>query len=61
MCLSGPGVNKAVLLRLQQAKAQELELSSNAKNIYDNIGYEDQENSPNPDTIPHHPVRTPHH
>lgn len=50
-----------MLLRLQQAKAQELELSSNAKNIYDNIGYEDQENSPNPDTIPHHPVRTPHH
>uniref|UniRef100_A0A8C8JT50 SSD domain-containing protein n=1 Tax=Oncorhynchus tshawytscha TaxID=74940 RepID=A0A8C8JT50_ONCTS len=57
----GPGVNKAVLLRLQQAKAQELELSSHAKNIYDNIGYEDQENSPNPDTTPHHPVRTPHH
>uniref|UniRef100_A0A8C7GSY5 NPC1 like intracellular cholesterol transporter 1 n=1 Tax=Oncorhynchus kisutch TaxID=8019 RepID=A0A8C7GSY5_ONCKI len=50
-----------LLLRLQQAKAQELELSSHAKNIYDNIGYEDQESSPNPDTTPHHPVRTPHH
>ncbi|CAB1320074.1 unnamed protein product, partial [Coregonus sp. 'balchen'] len=47
-----PGVNKAVLLRIQQAKAQELELSSNAMHIYDNISYEDQEKSPNLDTTP---------
>eukprot|EP00063_Salmo_salar_P051721 XP_014026556.1 PREDICTED: Niemann-Pick C1-like protein 1 [Salmo salar] len=55
----GPGVNKAVLLRLQQAKAQVLELSSNAKNIYDNISYENQENSPNPDTTPPLPRTNP--
>ncbi|TNN86466.1 Niemann-Pick C1-like protein 1 [Liparis tanakae] len=42
----GPGVNKAVLLQLQQEKAKanrELELRHNMRQIYDNLGYESNE------------------
>uniref|UniRef100_A0A7N8Y6M3 NPC1-like 1 n=1 Tax=Mastacembelus armatus TaxID=205130 RepID=A0A7N8Y6M3_9TELE len=42
----GPGVNKAVLLQLQQAKAkasQELDMGSNMRQVYDNMSYEDDE------------------
>uniref|UniRef100_A0A8C6VQX4 NPC1 like intracellular cholesterol transporter 1 n=1 Tax=Nothobranchius furzeri TaxID=105023 RepID=A0A8C6VQX4_NOTFU len=38
----GPGVNKAVLLQAQQAK-QKLEMSSKMREVYDNIGYEEEE------------------
>uniref|UniRef100_UPI003AAAA746 NPC1-like intracellular cholesterol transporter 1 n=1 Tax=Centroberyx gerrardi TaxID=166262 RepID=UPI003AAAA746 len=50
----GPGVNKAVLLQLQQAEAkanQELELSSSAKRAYENLSYEDNEKTQDPDSI----------
>ncbi|XP_076020863.1 NPC1-like intracellular cholesterol transporter 1 [Genypterus blacodes] len=49
----GPGVNKAVLLKLQQAKAEasrSLELSNYAKQVYDNVGYEDDKMTHNPDS-----------
>ncbi|XP_056137304.1 NPC1-like intracellular cholesterol transporter 1 [Lampris incognitus] len=42
----GPSVNKAALLKVQQAEAkakQEMELSSNISQIYDNLSYEDHE------------------
>ncbi|XP_076586683.1 NPC1-like intracellular cholesterol transporter 1 [Chaetodon auriga] len=42
----GPGVNKAVLLQLQQERArarQELELKNNIKQAYDNMSYENNE------------------
>ncbi|XP_035513631.1 NPC1-like intracellular cholesterol transporter 1 [Morone saxatilis] len=42
----GPGVNKAVLLKLQQDKAEarrELEMRHTIKQIYDNVSYEDNE------------------
>ncbi|KAM9360631.1 NPC1-like intracellular cholesterol transporter 1 [Symphorus nematophorus] len=42
----GPGVNKAVLLQVQQAKAkatQELEMRDNTKQGYDNLTYESSE------------------
>ncbi|XP_054628697.1 NPC1-like intracellular cholesterol transporter 1 [Dunckerocampus dactyliophorus] len=42
----GPGVNKAVLLQIQQGKAkarQELELRSNMRQFYDNMSYQDNE------------------
>ncbi|XP_042344040.1 NPC1-like intracellular cholesterol transporter 1 [Plectropomus leopardus] len=42
----GPGVNKAVLLQLQQEKAkasQGLEMRNNMKQVYDNLSYEDNE------------------
>lgn len=52
---SGPGVNKAVLLQLQQAKAKarkELEMKNdNRKHVYDNMSYEDSEIKQDPDTI----------
>ncbi|XP_069555808.1 NPC1-like intracellular cholesterol transporter 1 [Brachyistius frenatus] len=44
----GPGVNKAVLQKLQQAKEkarQELEMSTH---VYDNLSYEDNEIKPDP-------------
>lgn len=43
---SGPGVNKAVLLQLQQERAkarQELELANDMKQAYDNMCYENNE------------------
>ncbi|XP_067461421.1 NPC1-like intracellular cholesterol transporter 1 [Thunnus thynnus] len=49
----GPGVNKAVLLQLQQAKAkaaQELEMRNNMRHVYDNISYEDNETRHDPDS-----------
>ncbi|KAF3851071.1 hypothetical protein F7725_012843 [Dissostichus mawsoni] len=42
----GPGVNKAVLLQLQQDKAKaarELEMRNNMRRIYDNLSFEDSE------------------
>ncbi|KAK5909942.1 hypothetical protein CesoFtcFv8_003826 [Champsocephalus esox] len=42
----GPGVNKAVLLQLQQVKAKaarELEMRNNMRHIYDNLSFEDSE------------------
>lgn len=47
---SGPGVNKAVLLQLQQAKAKanhEMEMS---KQAYDNLSYEDNEVKQEPES-----------
>lgn len=41
--LSGPSVNKAVLLQLQQAKAKELEMRNNMRQVYDNLSYDDNE------------------
>lgn len=49
----GPGVNKAVLLQLQQAKAkasQELETRTNTRQVYDNLSYEDNEIKLDPDS-----------
>ncbi|XP_070760304.1 NPC1-like intracellular cholesterol transporter 1 [Enoplosus armatus] len=49
----GPGVNKAVLLQLQKAKAkasQELEMRNNMKQVYDNMSYEDYETKQDPDS-----------
>lgn len=51
--LSGPGVNKAVLLQLQkeQEKARKpLELNETNKQIHDNMGYEDIEAKDEPDS-----------
>ncbi|XP_040011337.1 NPC1-like intracellular cholesterol transporter 1 isoform X1 [Xiphias gladius] len=48
----GPGVNKAVLLQLQEAKAkasQELEVRSNMRQVYENLSYEDNEIKQDPD------------
>ncbi|KAJ8005908.1 hypothetical protein DPEC_G00122780 [Dallia pectoralis] len=45
----GPGVNKAVLLKKQQAKAQSMELSSDSLHVYDNRIFEDQEKNTNQD------------
>ncbi|XP_019716684.1 Niemann-Pick C1-like protein 1 isoform X3 [Hippocampus comes] len=42
----GPGVNKAMLVQMQQAEAktrQELELTNNMRQFYDNMSYEDDE------------------
>lgn len=36
----GPGVNKAVLLQLQQDKAKELELRNNIRQVYDNMSFD---------------------
>ncbi|KAM7391594.1 hypothetical protein PAMP_022274 [Pampus punctatissimus] len=36
----GPGVNKAVLLQLQQVKAKELGIRNNMRQVYDNMSYE---------------------
>lgn len=47
---SGPNVNRAVLLQLQQAKAkanQEMEMS---KQAYDNLSYEDSEVKQEPES-----------
>lgn len=44
--LLGPGVNKAVLLQLQQAKEknrQGLEMKNSMREFYDNLSYEDNE------------------
>ncbi|KAL7391549.1 hypothetical protein ABVT39_010937 [Epinephelus coioides] len=49
----GPGVNKAMLLQLQQDKIkanQELEMRNNIKQVYDNLSYEDNETIHNPDS-----------
>uniref|UniRef100_A0A8D3EDK2 SSD domain-containing protein n=1 Tax=Scophthalmus maximus TaxID=52904 RepID=A0A8D3EDK2_SCOMX len=49
----GPGVNKAVLLQLQQAKAkasQELETRTNTRQVYNNLSYEDNEIKLDPDS-----------
>ncbi|XP_044053115.1 NPC1-like intracellular cholesterol transporter 1 [Siniperca chuatsi] len=49
----GPGVNKAVLLQLQQAKAkasQELRIGNNMIHVYNNMSYEDNEIKLNPDS-----------
>ena len=50
---SGPNVNKAVLLQLQQDRAkarQELEAGSHMRQVYDNLSYEDIEIKPEPDS-----------
>lgn len=47
----GPGVNKAVLLQIQQAKEKanrELEMRRTMKQVYDNISYEDNEKKDEP-------------
>ncbi|XP_040050816.2 NPC1-like intracellular cholesterol transporter 1 [Gasterosteus aculeatus] len=47
----GPGVNKAVLLQLQQEKAkarQELELRNSMRQTYDNLSYENNETKQEP-------------
>nr|XP_043883085.1 NPC1-like intracellular cholesterol transporter 1 isoform X1 [Solea senegalensis] len=47
----GPGVNKAVLLQIQQDKArasQELETRSNMRQVYDNISFDDSETKQEP-------------
>lgn len=36
-------MNKAVLLQLQQAKAKELEMRNNMRQVYDNMSYDDNE------------------
>ncbi|KAM8887322.1 NPC1-like intracellular cholesterol transporter 1 [Spinachia spinachia] len=49
----GPGVNKAVLLQLQQEKAkanQEQQLRNNMRQIYDNMSYENNEMKQDPDS-----------
>ncbi|XP_068560056.1 NPC1-like intracellular cholesterol transporter 1 [Cebidichthys violaceus] len=49
----GPGVNKAVLLQLQQENAkakQELELKNSMRQLYDNMSYEDNEIKQVPDS-----------
>lgn len=38
LCFSGPGVNNAVLLQIQEKKAKEMELNSKA--TYDNVSFE---------------------
>ncbi|KAL0979152.1 hypothetical protein UPYG_G00181390 [Umbra pygmaea] len=55
----GPGVNKAVLLRIQQGKTQAFELSSNSLPTYDNMIFEDQEKSTNQDSNPVNPSPPP--
>lgn len=50
---SGPGVNKAVLLQLQQEKEKArraLEMKNNLKQAYENISYEDTETKQEPDS-----------
>ncbi|KAM4617005.1 NPC1-like intracellular cholesterol transporter 1 [Polymixia lowei] len=50
----GPGVNKAVLLQLQQAKAKasrDHELSNNTNGTYYNMSYEDNEKKQEPDSV----------
>ncbi len=47
-------MNKAVLLQLQQAKAKasrELETRNHMKQVYDNMSYEDNEVTQEPDKI----------
>ncbi|KAM6965451.1 NPC1-like intracellular cholesterol transporter 1 [Aplochiton taeniatus] len=44
----GPGVNKAILLQLQQAKAQQEQLSNHTKHIYENESYVNNEKTPEP-------------
>lgn len=48
----GPGVNKAVLLQIQEQKAKEVELQM--KNVYDNINFENNEKCVNaePTSLP---------
>ncbi|XP_059193898.1 NPC1-like intracellular cholesterol transporter 1 isoform X2 [Centropristis striata] len=49
----GPGVNKAVLLQMQQDKAKatkELEMRNNMRQVYDNMGYEGSEIKQEPDS-----------
>uniref|UniRef100_A0A671VJB9 NPC1 like intracellular cholesterol transporter 1 n=1 Tax=Sparus aurata TaxID=8175 RepID=A0A671VJB9_SPAAU len=49
----GPGVNKAVLLQLQQEKEKArraLEMKNNLKQAYENISYEDTETKQEPDS-----------
>ncbi|XP_054467753.1 NPC1-like intracellular cholesterol transporter 1 [Anoplopoma fimbria] len=50
----GPGVNKAVLLQLQQEKAKEaskeLELRNKMKQVYDNLSYDNNEIKQDPDS-----------
>lgn len=46
-------MNKAVLLQLQQARvkaAQELEMRTNMRHIYDNLSYDDSETKEEPDS-----------
>ncbi|CAN9513446.1 unnamed protein product [Ophioblennius macclurei] len=46
----GPGVNKAVLLQLQQARAKEKREQEMKRNFYENIAYEDNELKQNPNS-----------
>lgn len=53
----GPGLNKAVLLQQQLAKAQadrELQMTKHMKELYDNISYEDNEPKQAPDATSEH-------
>lgn len=45
LCCLGPGVNKAVLLQIQEQKAKAVELQN--KNIYDNMSFENNEKTVN--------------
>lgn len=42
----GPGMNKAVLLQQQKAKAKELQMTAHMKQVYENISYEENETKP---------------
>uniref|UniRef100_A0A672JP61 NPC1 like intracellular cholesterol transporter 1 n=1 Tax=Salarias fasciatus TaxID=181472 RepID=A0A672JP61_SALFA len=46
----GPGVNKAVLLKLQQARGEENREHKMKKNFYDNISYEGSEQKQHPNS-----------
>lgn len=43
LCFSGPGVNNAILLKIQEKKAKEMELNNQA--TYDNVSFENYEKS----------------
>ncbi|XP_033828299.1 NPC1-like intracellular cholesterol transporter 1 isoform X1 [Periophthalmus magnuspinnatus] len=42
----GPGLNKAVLLQQQRAKAKDVQMTNHMRHVYDNISYEDHEIKP---------------
>lgn len=57
----GPGLNKAVLLQQQKAKAKELQMTNHMKQVYDNISYEDHENKPEQNGTSRPPQTTANH
>uniref|UniRef100_A0A8C6V3P2 NPC1 like intracellular cholesterol transporter 1 n=1 Tax=Neogobius melanostomus TaxID=47308 RepID=A0A8C6V3P2_9GOBI len=42
----GPGLNKAVILQQQKAKAKELQMTDHMRHVYDNISFEGSETKP---------------